>query len=59
MEGLRPFRDAIRRAERWECDETVYYRSNPEPDPYRPISRDDIAAIRNEFEQRERGSLLD
>ncbi len=46
------------RAERWECDETVYYRSNPESDCYRPIAEDEKAAIRSEFERRGRGALI-
>ena len=47
------------RAQRWECDETVYYRPPSEPDSYRLITADDIDSIRRSFEQRRRAALLD
>ncbi|MCH2170118.1 AMP-binding protein [Myxococcota bacterium] len=45
------------RAERWECDELVFFRPNPEA-ALRPITADDAVALRREFEARDRENLL-
>jgi len=45
------------RAERWECDEPVYFRPN-RGDPLRPMTKADVDALRAEFEARGRTSVL-
>jgi fatty-acyl-CoA synthase len=45
------------RAERWECGEPVYFRPN-RGDALRPMTKDDVDALRAEFEARGRTSVL-
>ncbi len=45
------------RAERWECDETVFFRPK-KGDPYRVMTPDDVNAVRAEFEARDRTQML-
>jgi fatty-acyl-CoA synthase len=45
------------RAERWECDETVFFRPK-KGDPYRVMTPDDVIFVRAEFKARDRESAL-
>jgi fatty-acyl-CoA synthase len=45
------------RAQRWECDEPVYFRPK-KGDPLRLMTKDDVDALHAEFEARGRASVL-
>jgi len=45
------------RTQRWECDEPVYFRPK-KGDPLRAMTKDDVDALRTEFEARGRTSVL-
>jgi fatty-acyl-CoA synthase len=47
----------VLRGEHWECEDEVWWRPGRETE-FRRLTRDDVAALRSEFEKRQRGHLL-
>jgi fatty-acyl-CoA synthase len=47
------------RAERWECDDPVWWRPEPKGTEWRRLTAEDVAAIAAEFERRGRSHVLE